>query len=280
VDTDIWRIDLVGSGAAAGPAQRWLASTRSELNPQFSRDGKRVAFPSDRGGYREIWIAGADRTNPLPVTSMRASMIGGPSWSPDGSHIAFDSTLEGQFEVYVVSAAGGTPRRLTDHPATDGVPSYSRDGGWIYFASNRSGMFQVWKIPAAGGQAVQVTRKGGWVGMESPDGQWLYYSKSSSSADGLWKISTSGGEETEILPSVTHMNFSVTAGGIYFIPRAGPDGRHAIHFHSFATGKSVLVAELSGGLSNGLTVSPDGRVILYSQTGRVGSDLMLVENFR
>jgi Tol biopolymer transport system component len=112
-------------------------------------------------------------------------MTGGPNWSPAGSHIVFDSNKEGQFEVYVVSAAGGNPRRLTENPATDGVPSWSRDGTWIYFMSNRSGEAQVWKMPAAGGPAVQVTKKGGYVAVESTDGRLVYYSKSSSGTASL-----------------------------------------------------------------------------------------------
>jgi hypothetical protein len=33
-------------------------------------------------------------------------------------------------------------------------------------------------------------------------------------------------------------------------------------------------------ISFGLTISPDGRTLLYEQLDNVGSDLMLVENFR
>ena len=263
----------------AGRAKRFLVSTRAELNPRFSPDGKRVVFASNRGGFTEIWIANADGTDPMPLTSMRASLTGGPNWSPDGSRVVFDSNKEGQFEVYVISAAGGTPRRLTKNPASDGVPGYSRDGAWIYFMSNRSGRSQVWKMPAGGGEAVQVTKDGGYVAAESPDGRFVYYSKAGTTPLGLWRVAPSGGDESEVLPSVTFLNLAVTGDGIYYIPRAD-DGQYFIKFFSFLTGKSSPVAALNGKYGNGLAVSPDGKTLLYTQVDQPGSDLMLVDGFR
>ncbi len=251
-----------------------------EVNPQFSPDGKRIVFPSNRGGSLEIWTANADGTNPAPLTSLHAAISGGPNWSPDASHIASDSNKEGRWEVYVISAAGGTPRRLTENPATDALPSWSRDGVWIYFMSNRSGAPQVWKMSPAGGPPIQVTKKGGYVAVESPDGRFVYYSKSNTAAQGLWKVPVGGGEETEVLPSVTLLNFAITNDGIYFVPRADAQRRFFIHFFSFATTKSLPIAPLSGGWAAGLAVSPDGRALLYSQVDSSGSDLMLVNDFR
>ena len=81
------------------------------------------------------------------------------------------------FDVYVINANGGRPKRLTDHPADDGVASWSRDGRSIYFVSNRTKAWEVWKMPADGGDAIQVTRNGGYVAFESVDGEFLYYVK-------------------------------------------------------------------------------------------------------
>ncbi len=88
-----------------------------------------------------------------------------------------------------------------------------------------------------------------------------------------------GGEPVPVLPTVTFYNFAVVREGIYFIPRADADGRYSVHFLSFATGKARPVVALTGAVVPGLSVSPDGRTLLYSQIDERRSDLMLVENF-
>jgi hypothetical protein len=54
----------------------------------------------------------------------------------------------------------------------------------------------------------------------------------------------------------------------------------SIQFYHFASGKTQLIAKLEKPVHVGLTVSPDRRWLLYAQHDEVGSDLMLVENFR
>lgn len=59
--------------------------------------------------------------------------------------------------------------------------------------------------------------------------------------------------------------------------------RPTIAFFSFATGRTTQIAALEkepAWSGTGLTVSPDGRWILYVQMDQVVSDVMLVENFR
>jgi len=82
-----------------------------------------------------------------------------------------------------------------------------------------------------------------------------------------------------VLPSVLNGAFSLVNDGIYFIPAPGTDGKSSIQFLSFPTAKVKTVAAITGSPSSGLSVSPDGRSILFSQLDEAGSDLMLVENF-
>ena len=70
---------------------------------------------------------------------------------------------------------------------------------------------------------------------------------------GLWRIPVDGGEESQVLPSVTFLNFAITNEGIYFIPRLDAEGRYSIHFLSFSALKSCPVLQLAGQVSNGLS---------------------------
>jgi hypothetical protein len=234
-------------------------------------------FGSDRTGSGEIWVCDTAGSNPVQLTSFGGPMVGTPRWSPDGRRIGFD----GDWGIHVVGVDGGASRRV----ASDGVvPSFSRDGQWIYFASNRTGRSEVWKVPVAGGQAVQVTRLGGFAAFESQDGKSLYYAKGMD-IDGLWSVPVNGGDETPVLsfPKASFWGYwAVGKEGIYFVnTETGP--QPALQFLSFA-GKRVLdVAALDRRpvpFEPGLAVSPDERMILYTQEDQRSSDIMLVENFR
>ncbi|MBV9081440.1 MAG: hypothetical protein JOZ62_02090, partial [Acidobacteriaceae bacterium] len=149
------------------------------------------------------------------------------------------------------------------------------------FGSSRSGDVQVWRIPASGGPATQITRNGGWVPLESPDGQYLFYSKPGPS--GVWRIGLSGGQEEKVVPDIAdvyHSAFAVTKKGIYFIQPGDSGIEQKLRFLNLATGRTTNLAIIRKPIGAGLAVSPDERLLLYTQKDREGSDLMLVENFR
>ena len=90
-----------------------------------------------------------------------------------------------------------------------------------------------------------------------------------------------GGDETQVLESLVRWDgFVVVDAGIYFIPTpAAGTASSSINFLSFATGKIRPVATTDRPAEE-LSVSPDGRWILYTQIDHDVSELMLVENFR
>ncbi len=274
----ICRLSLSGPGVASGPATRFIASTRWDLAAQYSPDGKRIAFASDRSGTDGIWVSDADGSRPVELFSWRGEATGVPCWSADGQRVAFASGV-GNREIYSIRASGGKPVRLTTDSAAYETSSWSRDGQWVYFSSDRTGRSELWKVSAAGGEAVQVSRNGGEVGFESADGKSIYYTKAEPST-GLWKMPLSGGEESLVLPAMAGLCFSPVTDGIYFIPVAGADGKSSLQFLSFATSKVQAVAPIPRPTFFGFSVSPDGRSVLFSQADEIGIDLMLVENFR
>jgi Tol biopolymer transport system component/DNA-binding winged helix-turn-helix (wHTH) protein len=284
-DTNIYRIDVSDSTGQGAPHTKMISSTFQDDSPDYSPDGKRIVYVSDRTGSLEIWLCDGDGANPIQLTNFGGPHTGTPRWSPDGRKIVFDSGVEGNQEIFIISVDGGKPRRLTSDPALDMIPSWSRDGRWIYFVSNRSGDSQVWKVPAEGGQAVQVTRQGGFEAFESADGKFIYYSKWIS-LPGIWRVPVEGGEETLILDlqNTGHRrSWAVVEQGLYFAAAETPSSS-VVEFFSFATGQvERRVAMLERSIKQGppgLTASPDGRWILYTRIDQSGSDIMLMENFR
>ena len=286
VDSNIWRVELAGTQRKVSVPTMLISSSKSDSAPQFAPEGKRITFRSDRSGSLEIWACEADGSNPVQLTNFNGPQAGSPCWSPDGRQIAFDARPEGNPDIFVIGAEGGRPRRLTEDPAEEIAPSWSRDGRSIYFESNRSGSTQIWKMPADGGEARQVTKTRGSAANESMNGRFLYYTKGRNVA-GIWRVPVEGGEETLVLD--THKAgywsaWTVVEQGIYFLTAEQP-ARPAIEFFSFTTGRVTEIVPLTKPFRpwtnpEGLSVSIDGRWILYTQEDRADMDIMLVENFR
>jgi Tol biopolymer transport system component len=283
LNANIWRYEVSAGERPSGPPTKLIASTGINTEPQFSPDGKKVAFVSSRSGDGRIWVSDSDGSNPRQLTSFHVPADAYPHWSPDSREIAFVASPEGHDAIYVMSAEGGQPRRLTLDDPTVAAPTWSKDGKWIYFGSKRSGAWQVWRLPSAGGHAVQVTKKGGFAAQESRDGKTLYYAKRIQfpgwrKYGGLWKVPVEGGQETLVLKELEAGMFdcwAVTGEGICFYS----DHTGTIDFFGFATRRITQIAkpEKQGGP---LTVSPDGRWILFSQVDVHTSHIMMVENFR
>jgi hypothetical protein len=136
-----------------------------------------------------------------------------------------------------------------------------------------------------GGEPIQVTRKGGLAALESADGKFVYYSKGKALGPAsLWRVSGrkhgADGDETQVLESLADWStFCVVADGIYYIPYA-EGGTTSIQFRAFAERQSRKIAGIEKPVSVGLSVSPDGVSILYSQVDHEDNDLMLVDALR
>ena len=268
-----------GQGRSAAPL---LSSTRQDGFPDYSPDGKKLAFMSDRSGFLEIWISGSDGSKPVQLTNLR-KFSSTPRWSPDSRRIVFSCRLEEDEDTYVVDADGGIPRHLTSEKSGNEVPNWSRDGRWIYFSSNRSGILQVWKMPPDGGKPVQVTTGGGYYAVESFDGKMLYYLKPGQRRHGtgpIWKVPREGGEETLVLDrEIGFLNLALMPEGLYF--STWTDKKYLIELLSFQTGQITPVyQDETPNERYCLTISPDGEWFVYTEVPPQESDLMLVENFR
>ena len=275
----IWQMDLSDSS----DKRPYLAvSSTSDSDqgpgPQFSPDGKRLAYMSDRSGTMEIWVANRDGSNGFQLTAVGGA--GTPRWSPDSQTVAFDAISTGGSKIVTMNLHGGAPQILTQDSFHSVCPSWSHDGKWIYFASSRSGDFQVWKMPVVGGDAIQLTHRGGHAALESLDGKFLYYAQNERAEPEIWRVPVQGGDETPV-PLVrpgTWASWQMVAGGILFV---GPSLGHqaVLSFFDFAKNRTTTITVLDR-VPFWLGATPDGRTIAFDQPGREQDQAMLVENFR
>jgi Tol biopolymer transport system component len=245
------------------------------MNAQYSPDGRRIAFGSNRSGWREVWTCNSDGAHCEAVTAFHGNYATGtPRWSPDGRQIAFDSGAGGGMDIYVVNANEGTPRRLTDDRTRGMAPDWSRDGKWIYFSSPRTGANEIWKISSEGGTAVPITRSGGVNAVESPDGKALYYSKSDGRGD-LFRSRMDGSGERLVVRGAAKRGFVVAEDRIYYLHEETVNSA-AIRVLLLRNGEDLQIARILQPLFGGLSLSPDGRYLIYSQV-RTAANLMLAE---
>lgn len=137
--------------------------------------------------------------------------------------------------------------------ADGATSSWSRDGRTVYFTSDRSGRDQIWRVAfrpgeSAAGEPEQVTFDGG---LRARIQRW----------------------ENALLCE--------TREGIFFVvPGAGGPSAELRYF-DFAKRSTRVIHTLNSFVVSGdgaLAVSPDGRMLLFAQVNRLGSDISLVEN--
>ena len=169
---DIYLMSADGSGL-----KRLTSTSAAEYAPNFSPDGARIAFSSNRAGNFEIYTMKIDGSDVRRLTNNSAD-DGHPNWSPDGKRIAFRSDRAGNDEIYTMNIDGSGVNRLTTNSANDYSPNWSPDGTKIAFASDRTGDFDIFVMSATGSGVINLTNaplsydsRPSW----SPDGTWIIY---------------------------------------------------------------------------------------------------------
>jgi Tol biopolymer transport system component/DNA-binding winged helix-turn-helix (wHTH) protein len=275
---DIWRKDLLHPEAVA---VKLIYSTHDQNGPQYSPDGKHIAFSSNRGGTWEIWMSDADGTHLVLMSDAKSSEAGVPRWSPDSQKLAFDSRQSGHPEVYIVDISERMPRKVVTKLSDMSTPSWSRDGKWLYFQSRPADTpnGRIFRCPASGGEAVALSAESGSYAWESYDGETVYFANRENAATlDLVSLKRAGAQSVlRGMPAVDDQsNWTVVPGGIYFVPA---DAAKSLQYFDFNSKQVRQIFEAEKYFNNGLSVSPDGRWILYTQIDELNADIMLVDHF-
>ncbi len=165
----------------------------SDTSPSWSPDGAKLAFASDRDGDYEIYVMNVDGTEVVRLTENEASDAS-PSWSPDGAKLAFTSDRDGDYEIYVMNVDGTDVVRLTNNDASDGSPSWSPDGAQLAFHSDRDGGYEIYVMNADGSDVVRLTSNEAYDSGPSwsPDGAWIAFHRLADSREAICLMASDG----------------------------------------------------------------------------------------
>jgi Tol biopolymer transport system component len=283
---DIWRLRLNEGKHVVLDQEPLISSTLLDKDARFSPDGSHIAFLSSRSGHTEVWLCNSDGSQPRQISNFNGMPVSTPRWSPDGLQLACSSVRDGFHAIYLLDPEGGPSRCVKAAKHNERFSAWSRNGHWLYYATDQGANWQIWKIRPDASDARPVTSNGGKWAKESPDGQTLYYSRPGS--PGLWAMplgeglrQTSEAEAHLVLETSVMADWSgmvIVDKGIYYI--LGQDHPAMLYYYDFATGDSKELASIPGYLGYHLSVSADGKYLLYERSERFEQDLVLVEDFR
>jgi Tol biopolymer transport system component len=213
--------------------------------PTLSPQSDRLLYTHGTGGSDNQfnWISSLSGGPPVRLTDAKGVIERGGSWSPDGSRIAYWQFRDGFVSIMLVRTAGEATPVVLCGKAGLPLPEWSPDGQWIKFIDARNA-------------------NAGWT-LSSPDGKTL----------------RSFGE-----PNTVEMTFSADSRRLYGI-RVESD-RRTLFSLDIATKETKTIGEISKDFTPAsynnpgirLSLSPDGKSILYPATRR-SSSLWMMEGF-
>ena len=205
--THLWIVEVAsGSAKQITEGNDW-----NDSDPQWSSDGTRLAFVSNRSGkeYNEnrnsdVWVISADGGN-LTKISDHDESDNNPRWSPDGKTIAFTGEVRDRDhpKIFLAPAGGGSPSVLVVNDL-DLIPSsleWSADGRSIYFETGVKGESHLFRADLQRKTAEQVTK--GPRAVRNADFNWssnrmVYAANDFKHLDDLYVADLTGANERKL----------------------------------------------------------------------------------
>ena len=182
---DLWTMRLGGTPQPLFEDPWWKS------DPDWSPDGSRLAYASDRTGTLNLWVRDLATATDTQVTFLTESAAVSCRWSPDGRELAY---LDQDGALWVLDVASGDVQRVFEATFEPGRPTWSPDGTIIALAAvvpyskrYREGLSKILLVNRRTGEATYVApapdrsiqTRGDDGPVWSPDGRWMVYAMES-----------------------------------------------------------------------------------------------------
>ena len=285
---------IVSASLSDASVERVISSEVATGMPAWTSRRNAFVYVSERSGSSAIWMRSEDGDRPIVTAgsfpAATTSIFILPALSPQADRVLYARGSGGSNDQYnwISSLSGGPPVRLTN--ATDVIErggSWSPDGGRIVYWQFRNGFVSIMVVRTTGDATpVALCAKAGVPLPEwSPDGQWIKFVDGRTAGAG-WTIASPDGKTMRSFGELhtIDMTFSADSKRLYGI-RVEPD-RRTLFSLDIATREVKTIGEISkdftpSSYSNPgirLSLSPDGKSILYPATRRASS-LWMMEGF-
>jgi tricorn protease len=293
--------DLYRVPAGGGAAVQLTTHAAHDFMPVWSRDGRHIAFASDRHGNFDVYVMPASGGEARRLTFHSASEY--PyTFSHDGQHVIFGANRlddvqnrqhphGSQGELYQVPVAGGRTLQLLTTPAED--VSVSRDGRYLLYMDRKGGENQwrkyqesaiarniwVYDRQARTYRQVTSTEREDRSPIFSPDGSAIYYLSEASGNFNVHRMGMNGGGSEQLTRFTGYpVRFLSLAdngtlafgydGHIYTMAQGAQPRRVPITVVGDAKANNERVITFSSGVAQ-VAVAPNGREVAYIYRGDV-----------
>ena len=231
----------------------------------------RIAFWSDRNGFKEIFLMEYDGSNQRPVTAHKSISMS-PAWSSTSDGLSYVTFVGGLPNIYFADLGSGRKNALLPKGAHNTSPSFSPDGSRIAFASSRGGNWEIFAANRDGSNVRQLTHSRGidtnpaW----SPNGREIAFTSNRGGQPQIYVMDAEGSNLRRVSFGGTYNDgaaWSPNGSVVAYASRRG--GSFDLAVTHMVTGESRFVT--AGGANDETpTFSPDGRRIAFAsdRTGR------------
>lgn len=238
--------------ASGGKARRVAESEGGQVSPQFSPNGRQIAFVAERAEATDVAVVGTDGEGWPRRISRGEGVTLDPQWSPDGRRLAYVEFDPVGYpwhhtRLIVADLASGALTTLIDWEGASALaPRWSPDGQQLAFISDRGGWANVWLVASAGGEARQLVDDH-WEHDEptwAPDGRSLAYTRNVDGNIHLMRIGVAGGTPQTL----------ADGPGIHGAVSFSPDGGQLLFTHqSPIAPPNVYIMPAAGGERRAIT---------------------------